>query len=86
MEKVVDLSKVSILDNQEFTTKKGQTSLRLKLQVENMVFNGIVFGDNYTKEVKDFVKNKEKNLCAKAKIGQYKGEISLNIFGFSREK
>ena len=86
MEKVVNLSKVSILDNQEFTTKKGQTSLRLKLQVENMVFNGIVFGDNYTKEVKDFVKNKEKNLCAKAKIGQYKGEISLNIFGFSREK
>ena len=27
-----------------------------------MVFNGIVFGDNYTKEVKDFVKKQRKKL------------------------
>lgn len=84
MEKIVNLSKVSIVNSQEFTTKKGKTNLRLKLKIEDMVFDGIIFENNYTDNVKELLKKQEQNLCAKIKVGQYKGDISINVLGLSK--
>lgn len=84
IEKVVNLSQVNIINSKEFTTKKGKTHLKLMLKVEDMIFDGIIFENNYTDNIKEMIKNKEYKFCVKAKIGQYKGDISINVFGISR--
>lgn len=86
MDKKINLSNVKIIDSTEFKSKKGKIHLRLKVLVDNMAFDGIIWDSDYDDNVKKFLKNKNQLLCVNAKVGQYKGNISLNIIRISNHK
>lgn len=85
MEKTINLSQVSIINNSITQTKKGKTLVKLSLKVDDMVFDGVMFENNYNDKVKELLNSKDK-LCIKTKVGQFKGNISLNVIDISKGK
>ncbi|PSM52292.1 hypothetical protein CBLAS_0291 [Campylobacter blaseri] len=72
------LNNVKALNIYTFTSKNGKKHINFKLSKDGYIYNAIVFEGFYNDKIKGILKNN--NLfCAKVKVSEYKGDISLII-------
>lgn len=77
MDKIVAVQ-LSGIEARKFKSKNGKRHLSLKFSSGYHVFQGIMWDGNWSKSDIENVKSK-KPLCITAKVGTYKGAISLDV-------
>lgn len=77
--KNVNLKFVKVISNEEYVSKKGTKMQKVKLLIKDMVFDGVIWHDKYTDNVKEILKNNSNNICINAEVSQFRGDISLLI-------
>jgi hypothetical protein len=84
MDKTVSVE-LSGIEARKFKSKSGKSHLSLKFRSGHHLFKGIMWDGNWDKSDIKKVESK-KPLCITAKVGTYKGEISLDVKKISNMK